>query len=95
MSTDPLPPPSQSLPGGTVRVALFAGLAEAVGARSLDLPWSGGTVRDLRARIGLASPAAAPLLARSVVALGTRYAAEDDRVRAGDDVAVIPPVSGG
>jgi molybdopterin converting factor small subunit len=37
----------------------------------------------------------APLLARSAVAVGGRYATDDDRVAAGVDVAVIPPVSGG
>lgn len=93
MPSDPHPktPPA----AGTVRVALFAGVAEAVGARWLDLAWSGGTVRDLRARIVQAGPSAAGLLARSVIALGPRYATDDDPVAAGDDVAVIPPVSGG
>lgn len=80
---------------GRLRVALFAGVAEAVGARWLDLPWEGGAVRDLRSRIERHAPAAAALLGRSVIAIGGRYAAEGDRVDVGADVAVIPPVSGG
>ena len=76
-----------------VRVTLFAGMAEAAGRRSLELPWTGGTVADLRHRVAAAVPAIAPLLA--AIALGDRYAKADESVAAGADVAIIPPVSGG
>ena len=78
-----------------VRVTLFAGMAEAAGRRSLELPWTGGTVADLRHRVAAAVPAIAPLLAQSAIALGDRYAKADESVAAGADVAIIPPVSGG
>jgi molybdopterin converting factor small subunit len=81
---------------GVVRVALFAGMAEAAGCREAEIEWSGGTVGDLKAALGRRWPAIAPLLARSAVAVGGRYAADDLVVSAGTaDVAVIPPVSGG
>lgn len=81
---------------GVVRVALFAGMAEAAGCREAEIDWSGGTVADLKATLGRRWPAIAPLVARSAVAVGGRYAADDLVVGAGTaDVAVIPPVSGG
>jgi|688.fasta_scaffold253620_2 molybdopterin converting factor small subunit len=78
-----------------VRIAVFAGMAELAGLRQIELPWQEGTVAELRRALADAHPAVAPLLARSAVAVGGRYATDDDRVAAGVDVAVIPPVSGG
>jgi len=79
-----------------VRVALFAGMAEAAGCREAEIEWPGGTVADLKVALGRRWPAIAPLLARSAVAVGGRYAADDLVVGVGTaDVAVIPPVSGG
>jgi molybdopterin converting factor small subunit len=76
-------------------ISLFAGMAEAAGCRRLEIPWSGGTVADLRAAVALAAPAIVPLLAKSAVAIGGRYARDEDTVAEGGDVAIIPPVSGG
>jgi molybdopterin converting factor small subunit len=78
-----------------VHVSLFAGMAEAAGVRAIDLPWSGGTVADLRRAVLEACPAVALLVARSAVARGDRYAADDELVVAGEELAIIPPVSGG
>ena len=81
---------------GVVRVALFAGMAEAAGCREVEIEWPGGTVAELRAALGRERPAISPLLARSAVAIGGRYAPDDLIVAAeAADVAVIPPVSGG
>ena len=88
MTTD-LPPESR------IRVALFAGMAERAGRRQVDLPWGGGTVAELRAAVQAACPELEPLLSRSAVAIGARYAAGTDRVAVDDEVAIIPPVSGG
>lgn len=76
-------------------ISLFAGMAEAAGCRRLEIPWRGGSVADLRAALGSAAPAIVPLLAKSAVAVGGRYARDEDAVAAGSDVAIIPPVSGG
>lgn len=78
-----------------LRVALFAGMADAAGARHAELRWRGGSVADLRTALETAYPAIGTLLARSAVAIGNRYAADDADVPAGADVAIIPPVSGG
>jgi molybdopterin converting factor small subunit len=91
MDEEPRNPPA----GTTLRVAVFAGLAEAVGARTLDLPWSGGTAAELRAAAAARTPAATALLARSAVVVEGRHAADGDPVAVGADVALLPPVSGG
>lgn len=82
-------------PGDRIRVVLFAGMAERAGSRQLDIPWSGGTVADLLAAVRSVRPALGPLLDRSAVAIGERYASPGDPVAAADEVAIIPPVSGG
>ncbi len=78
-----------------LRISLFAGMAERAGRRQLELPWAGGTVADLQAAVRAACPAVGPLLERSAIAIGDRYATAGEAVVVGDDVAIIPPVSGG
>lgn len=88
--------PRGDAPGrDTLRIALFAGMAEAAGTRTAEIRWRGGSVADLRADLAAAYPAIGGLLARSAVAIGNRYATDDDDVPAVADVAIIPPVSGG
>ena len=82
-------------PSDRLHVALFAGMAAAAGTRSLELPWRGGTVADLRRLVGQSRPEIAALLGRSAVAVGDRYADDDSPVPPGADVAILPPVSGG
>jgi molybdopterin converting factor small subunit len=82
-------------PRPTLRIALFAGMAEVAGARHIELPWSGGSVAELRRAVGEAYPSLGPLLARSRIAVDDCYVADDTAVPAAADVACIPPVSGG
>jgi molybdopterin converting factor small subunit len=81
--------------GERLVVTLFAGMAEIVGARHVEIEWQGGTVADLRRDMVANRPAIGPLLARSAVAVAGRYAADDRPIAAGAEVAIIPPVSGG
>jgi len=89
------PPVHAPIPVGSLHISLFAGMAAAVGRRSLELPWEDDTAAALRSRLGAEFPAIAPLLARSAVAIGDAYVADDAVVPRGSDVAIIPPVSGG
>ena len=82
-------------PSSPLTVALFAGMAELAGARSVTVAWSGGTVADLRRALGVAHPKLIPLLQRSAVAVAGQYAADTLPVAIGSEVAIIPPVSGG
>ncbi len=74
-----------------VRVRLFAGLRERAGAPelALELP-EGALVADALARM-------ADLTAgvRVVMAVNQEYAAPEQALAAGDELALIPPVSGG
>ncbi|WP_108024030.1 molybdenum cofactor biosynthesis protein [Melghirimyces profundicolus] len=79
-----------------IRIQLFAGVAEAVGERSvgLELP-EGAVVRDLIQRLEDTYPDAGDLIRQSFVALNQEYAGPEENIRPGDEIALIPPVSGG
>ena len=76
-------------------VRLFAGLRERAGASTLDVEVpDAGTVADLLAALDGTPVGGMP--ARSfIVAVNREYADPSAAVRAGDEVALIPPVSGG
>ena len=70
--------------------------ASGPGAReiSLELP-SGATVGDLTDAVRLRYPMLAPPDVKIVVAVNADYAEPEDILKPGDDVCLIPPVSGG
>jgi molybdopterin converting factor subunit 1 len=79
-----------------VRVLLFAGLRDAAGARELWVEVAEpATVAALRAALAEICPPLRPLLVNAAVAVNEEYADAESPVRAGDVVALIPPVSGG
>ena len=79
-----------------IEVHLFAGVAEAIGAPawSGDVP-DGTTVADLFARIAEEHPGAAAILRISFASVNHAYTTPDTVLHAGDEVAILPPVSGG
>lgn len=78
------------------QVLLFAGLREAVrsGEVQVDLP-PGATVRDLLDRLGQQYPRATPMLSGCRVAVGQEFVDDEHVLHGGEEIAVIPPVSGG
>jgi molybdopterin synthase catalytic subunit len=74
-----------------VRTRLFAGLREraGTGSRTLELP-DGATVGDVWAELGLGEEPPGLLYA-----LNKRYSDRSTALSDGDEVALIPPVSGG
>lgn len=79
-----------------VTVLLFAAAREQAGTESVAVKLSqGATVGELRTELVRQLPTLAGLLARSALALNQDFADRDQVVRAGDEVAIIPPVSGG
>lgn len=78
----------------TVRVLLFAAWADAFGAPSVDLDLAdGATAADVVAALRTRVPGAS--LPRPSIAINRSIAPRSTLVRAGDEVAVIPPVAGG
>ncbi len=80
----------------TFVVHLFAAVAERMRVRVLELTLPpGATVADARAWFARTSPDVIELIERSAVAVNHEYAADDRVLNPGDELAVIPPVSGG
>jgi len=79
-----------------VRVLFFGMLRDLAGQGSQWLELSEGAVlgdvlRDLRAR----TPGLEKMIPSLAMALNEQYAAADSRLKEGDEVALLPPVSGG
>ena len=79
-----------------VAVKLFGAVREAAGAKELavDLP-EGATLRDLRDLLAAQHPIFEALGERLAVSRNLEIARLDAPVRDGDEVAFLPPVSGG
>ena len=79
-----------------IRVKLFAALRDLAGDEvvEVEVP-DGATVGELRRVLGTQVPLARSLLQRSGIAVNLDLAENDRPLQATDEVAVIPPVSGG
>jgi len=79
-----------------VEVKLFAAARQLAGcdALAVDCPEQ-TTVAELRHQLRQQCPALAGLLDATRFAVNAGYAAESQRLQPGDEVACIPPVSGG
>lgn len=79
-----------------VQVLLFADLAESAGTRSMALELAAGAcVADALETLSARVPAVASRLPVLAVAVGDRYVARTAVLQEGDELALIPPVSGG
>lgn len=79
-----------------VSVRLFAGLHDIVGQREVVLELvDGATVADLRNQLGSRYPAVVPFMSTLVCAVNEEYVNNEYRLSPSDQVALIPPVSGG
>jgi molybdopterin synthase sulfur carrier subunit len=82
--------------GITVNVLLFAQLRDSFGGDQLvaSLP-SGATGAELLAWLSQRNPKLADLLEVSRLAVNCEYVSVGHRLQDGDEVVVMPPVSGG
>ncbi|MEF3302302.1 molybdenum cofactor biosynthesis protein [Paenibacillus sp. GYB003] len=78
-------------------IRLFAGLSDKLGASSLTVTIDGDAVTgaELKAELARSYPEAAPLIRASFLAKNQTYAGDGETLAAGDEIALIPPVSGG
>lgn len=80
----------------TVTLRLFAVYRERVGTDCIEVTLAeGATVDDALRCLAESHPATVPLLPTTMVAVNQSYVERDHVLQAGDEVALIPPVSGG
>ncbi len=77
-------------------IELFAQARQAAGISRIDVDLEeGARIADLREAIVRAFPQLRETITSSRLAVNRAYADEDTSIHAGDEIAVIPPVSGG
>lgn len=77
-----------------ITVRFFAAAREAVGVESESMAFA-GTVAELRKALADRWPSLSGLLPRCAMAVNRTYASDDSSIATGDEVALLPPVSGG
>ena len=88
--------PRGSLAGMQIRVRLFGSLREAVGAKEVPMEVEPGTTLEaLRAQLGALHPPFQALGARLRASINRVFAEDETLLAEGDEVAFLPPVSGG
>jgi MoaE-MoaD fusion protein len=92
----------QSTPGprrgaaAVIRLRLFARLSEISGRREMKLELDDGTtVRDAYLRLCHLYPEMARFEGRLMYAVNADYSTADHMLRDGDELTLVPPVSGG
>lgn len=79
-----------------IEVKLFAAARQAANQEMLEVEIAeGATVQQLKAELGRQFPPLKSMLDHLLVAIDTEYAGADQVLQAGQDIALIPPVSGG
>ncbi|WP_079908364.1 molybdenum cofactor biosynthesis protein MoaE [Paenibacillus sp. 32352] len=81
-----------------LQIFVFAGLAEQLGGSVLTMEWEPEAVVTpalIKQRLADKHPEAAQALGQAFVAVNHSYAPDDQPISAQDEIALIPPVSGG
>ena len=80
---------------GEITVLLFGAAADRAGTREVEIPASEITLDELWPLLAERHPDLSPMRGTIAFAVNGEYARGDARVSPGDEVAVLPPVSGG
>jgi molybdopterin converting factor subunit 1 len=79
-----------------IRVLLFGAAADRAGTREIELPVDdGATLAEVWSQLAERHPDLAPMRDTLAFAVNGEYARAEDGVSPGDEIAVLPPVSGG
>jgi molybdopterin converting factor subunit 1 len=78
-----------------IKVLLFGAAADRAGTRETQVPAGEITVEELWPLLAERHPGLSPMRGTLAFAVNGEYARGDTRVSPGDEVAVLPPVSGG
>lgn len=80
----------------SIKILAFAGARDVLGAAELNLALKAPqTVAEVMDRLCQLYPPLVAYRGSLRIAVNEHYAKDDDAVRAGDEVALIPPVAGG
>jgi len=80
----------------TIRLLAFGALSDHLGNRPLEMDFATGSrVSDLMVRVGRDYPTAESQLPHCMTAVTRQYVAGEHILAEGDEVALLPPVSGG
>ena len=79
----------------SVKIRFFGAAADLAGTRETELPAGETTVEGLWALLAERHPGLSPMQKNLAFAVNEEYARGEDPVKPGDEVAVLPPVSGG
>lgn len=80
----------------TIRVRLFAAAKEKAGRSTVEFSAElVKSIADIRSHLSNELPALAGLIAISRFAVNDRYVSDAHAIGANDEIALIPPVSGG
>ncbi len=78
-----------------IKVLLFGAAADRAGTRETQVPAGEITLEELWLLLAERHPGLSPMRDTLAFAVNGEYARGDTRVSPGDEVAVLPPVSGG
>jgi molybdopterin converting factor subunit 1 len=78
-----------------VKVLLFGAAADRAGTRETQVPTGEVTLDELWPLLAERHPGLSPMRDTLAFAVNGEYARGETRVSPGDEVAVLPPVSGG
>jgi molybdopterin converting factor small subunit len=96
MVAKPISTPPVTADDPAVTVRLFAGAAELAGVRAWRLQIRDGmTIQDAFLRMCHDFPSLSKYAGRLLFALNAEYAGPQSLIRAGDEICLITPVSGG
>ena len=79
-----------------MKINLFAALRDGAGTGEIHLPWEQGiTCRDILKKLKERFHPMTSLIEHSFVAVNGSYAEPETAIMPEDEIAVLPPVSGG
>lgn len=79
-----------------VKVLLFGAAADRVGKREIEVPIKpGATLEEVFSEAADKHPGLSPMRDMLAFAINGEYAGKKEKVSPGDEVAFLPPVSGG
>jgi molybdopterin synthase catalytic subunit len=79
-----------------LNIQLFARARDLAGTSRIAVHVAdGATVADLRSALAASQPGLTAILDQSAIAVNSDFAGAQQRLNANDDIALLPPVSGG